>query len=356
MLREGLRQNQQQSKAAMKKQSQKVTITTIAEKAGCSITTVSFVLNGRAREMGISERLEKEVRATVEELHYLPNEMARGLRTRKSNVIGVIFLHLINDWASHVVKGIRGVMRPNNYFPVITVNDYNEEVERREIESLVQRRVDAILCEPMLNADTYQFIQRNRVPLVFIGTTPSNMSNVSYVAWDTFSAAQCATRHLVQTGRKRIAFLNWDDPRETFTSRLDGFRETMRESGLEVRPDWVHSIQPFASPDSIIQRLFSTRPESRPDAVFAAVDLLAAQTMGAFDSMGIRLPEDCALLTLGSAPASAHPRIGLTSVEDPGEEMGEEAARIALQLIGSPDTPPVRKIITKNNLIIRKTA
>ena len=157
------------------------TLAQIAAKVGCSTATISYVLNGKGPENGISEETVQQVEKTLSQMGYMRNAVASSLRTQKSNVIGVIFLHLQNDFAHFAVKGIRSVLLPAGYFPRITTNDYCSDVEKREIQSLLERQVEAIICEPMLDKANYKEIQRYHKPLVFLGNKLDNMPNVSYV-------------------------------------------------------------------------------------------------------------------------------------------------------------------------------
>lgn len=335
-----------------------MTITKIAERAQCSIAAVSFVLNGKDRQMGISAELSKRISKIARENNYVPNAIARGLRTKKSNVVGVIFLHLMNDWAGRALIGIRSVFCPENYSPIITVNDYCEKVEKREIQALMQRQVDAIICEPMMNKEIYEFIQHRQIPLVFLGNTLEGMPKANYVGWDTRNAARTATEYLIKSGRKRIACLNWNDPRATFTERHEGYRQALAEGGVREIPDFYRTLTPFESPEATLQDLFDPAKDakSRPDAILATVDSMALQVLDALDHMGLRLPDNVALITLGDGPGCGLPRVGLSTVGGPKEEMGVEAARIALTLIHDPKSGPMQRVIRTNQLILRQTA
>ncbi|HBF34859.1 TPA: hypothetical protein DDW35_09895 [Candidatus Sumerlaeota bacterium] len=333
--------------------SAKPTITCVAKKAGCSITTVSFVLNGKGDEMGIGEEMQKRVREAAEQLNY--PTVTRGIRTRKSYLIGVMFLHLMNNYANDVLRGIRTSVCPRRYCPLVTVNDYSESVAHNEVQMLLQKQVDAILCEPVLNSKTYQLIQAHHVPSVFMGIPPKHFTDCNFVSWNTRAAACTATQHLIKSGRKRIAFLNWSDPSDAFAVRQAGYQDALEAHGLGTHPHHYAVTAPFESPEKALRAMFSGAPSKRPDAVMTAISPLGIQALGILENMGLHVPDDVAIMSMGRGPSQGLPRIGLSTVVGPRATLGEEAARIALQLINSPEHPPIQRWIESNELLLLKT-
>lgn len=332
----------------------RVTIATVAERAKCSVATVSLVLNGKAIEHGINGNTAQRVAQAAAELHYVPNETARSLQRRKSGVIGVIFLHLRNDFAENIMRGINNVLRNEKYIPFITSHGEDARVERSEIHKLLTRQVEAIICEPLLDDKSYKHILSSRVPLVVLGSSLDAIPKASYVTWDTFSAARASVQHLVNTGRRRIGFLSEVDPRTTFTDRHKGYVQGMYDAGLDMVPEHVGWVSAEHSLSSVITQMFENRAKA-PDGILAATDDLAIKTMGNIEAMGLRVPEDVALVGMGGGPLCSHPRISLTTACAPMEEMGQQSAAIALGLARNPDTKASHRVIVYNHIAVRRS-
>ena len=152
--------------------------------------------------------------------------------------------------------------------------------------------------------------------------------------------------------------INWDDPRATFSDRYKGYCEALRKADIKVARYLYNEIAPFESPKKVIEQLFGLENKKRPDAIFCAVDVIALQVMDLLAQKGIKIPDDVALIGMGEGPLSSHPLIGLTTVGGGNirEKFGVEAAKIALKMIDNPTRPPIHKVITQNELNIRKTA
>ncbi|MEL6739692.1 MAG: LacI family DNA-binding transcriptional regulator, partial [Planctomycetota bacterium] len=154
-----------------------VTVRRIAEEAGVSPTTVSLVLNGRGAKHRIAEPTIARVKDAARLLQYTPNDLARSLRKQSTGAIGVVFPHLLNDWAHHVMAGVSSVFDTANLVPLIVAHRGQLEREEAELNMLVRRRVDGVLCNPTHgDVERYRFVERQGVPLVFLGDAPDALA------------------------------------------------------------------------------------------------------------------------------------------------------------------------------------
>ncbi|MCX7013274.1 MAG: LacI family DNA-binding transcriptional regulator [Candidatus Sumerlaeota bacterium] len=330
-----------------------VTIATVAKEAGVAPTTVSCILNGKAQDLGLAERTVQRVLAIADRLHYLPNETARSLRRQRSATVGVLFPHLRDEWADRVVAGMREVLDPADYVPLIAVHRFNTEWERSEIKALLERRIEALICMPLTeDAERYEQVVNRGVPLIFLGDTLESTPRANYVAWDTEAAARRAVRCLIEAGRRRVAFLGWGLRRPFITARYLAYRQTLKEAGLELRDEWAAFFPLDESPAfqseeiivSAIQRMFD-RNRRRPDAVFASSDMLNIEALKALRNIGLRIPEDVAMATLSAQPLLAHLLFGVSVVPVPTLELGREVARVALELLSHPENAPIQRVV-----------
>lgn len=330
-----------------------VTAATVARSAGVSITTVSFVLNGRAAEHGIAKETVKSVTEIARRLNYVPNGLARSLRHQHTKAIGVIFSHLKNDWAHRIMEGVYSVLDPAEYVPLIVSHREDAQREAREIDSFVARRVDGILCNPLReNLDPYRRLLKRGVPLTFFSDTFDSMPQVSFSAWDPDELGM-AVRHLIESGSRRIAYLGLADNRRMAAARRQVFEKTLRQHGLAVEDKWVVHAPLSARYERVIAKLFAS--QDRPDGVFALYADIAVSVVDTLQSLGLRVPLDVQVAALGNGPMIGPHGYDITRVDAPVEREGEEAARALLGLIADPKIDPVHKLIRGGHLIPGKT-
>jgi len=330
-----------------------VSIATIAEEAGLAPATVSFILNGHAKRHGIADKTARRVLRIAEKLHYVPNEAARSIRRQGTRTLGVLFAHFRHECADQVVDGMHGPLRRSGYVPFIAVHRFNSEWERREVLSLVERGVEALISVPLAeDTANYEPALRHGVPLVFLGDTVEHLPEANYVAWDAGGAVAETVRYMIQTGRRRIAFLGWDLQRPFVKARHRAYCTTLAEAGVEVNEEWQALLPTSESRKyragqavaTALRKMFSGG-RARPDAVVASGDTLDTDALAALKDMGYRVPEDVSLASVSTLPLISHPSIGLPRVPVPSREIGRVAARTALELIRNPSAAPIQRVV-----------
>lgn len=182
------------------------------------------------------------------------------------------------------------------------------------------------------------------------------LPEASYAAWDSGEAAKVAIRHLLASGRRRIAFVG-PDPRMTMTkARYQAYCDCLDEAGLPLREEWVVWARSGEIPRDAVARLVSQNAASAPDALFVVNDGLALPLLETLTKAGVQIPGQIAVVSMGDLLASGHETIGLTSMREPCEELGEALAGAALTLIRKPNTKPLHLLIPGYTLARRKTA
>jgi len=339
--------------------SQSVTIAEVAQRASVSVTTVSIVVRGLDKERRISAETAGRVRAAVEELNYVPNRFARNLRLRRTGMIGVVMTNLRADWAETVMGGMLEVFRPREHTPFVAIHHFDAQLAHKELLACLQRRDEGVICQPMPGErKLYEQLWLAGLPVIFLGDRPEDVPEVSFVGWDSGAAARIAVEHLVETGRRRIAFIGVDYPMRMTRGRYQAYVDVLREAGLPARAEWTAKApMDWSLPrivDWSLDRLFASGPE-RPDAIFALNDGIALPLLEAMDARGITVPEDVAVIGMGDLPMTGHRGIGLSTVREPCAEMGREAAQLMLDLIANPDIGPVQRLIPGRELKVRRT-
>jgi LacI family transcriptional regulator len=336
--------------------SKPVTITALARHLNLAIATVSYALNGRGPEMKIAEATIKRVREAADELGYQPNFFAHNLRRQKTDTIGVVFADLEENWAHRILKGMVSVFDPVGYTPLLSVHFWEKEREAREIQSFLQRKVDALICFPQpSNRDLYRQLIAQKKKLLLLGDTLPDLPEANYVAWNSGEAAATVVRHLIATGRKRIAFIG-PDHRTTMTlARHQAYCDCLAEAGLPVRPEWIVWEKSGSVPIERVESLL-TGPGEKPDALFVVNDGLALPLLEALDRMKISIPDQVAIASMGELSHSSHSGISLTSVHEPCEELGAELAKAALALIEQKDAEAIQELVDGNMLSVRRSS
>ncbi|MCA9892248.1 MAG: LacI family DNA-binding transcriptional regulator [Anaerolineae bacterium] len=316
-----------------------VTLDDVAQEAGVSRKTVSRVINANGY---VSEITRQRVEKAVEKLDYRPNLLARSLASDRSTVIGIIIPSIANRYFSQVIAGIESVAQENAY-SVLLLNSYGDmNRERDALHLLEEHRVDGLVYNtPCLAvADLKDMLQRQKAS-VMIGHDPiGDLSGVVNV--DIYSAMIEAVQHLVDVGRRRIAYIKPDaDQRYPHRKRLEGLQQGLRNLHLDTEPLLVEAIgRDIEETSDRVEDWLRTQPDV--DAIICYNDEHAFATIEACDRLGYRIPEDIAVVGFDDISLSRIQRISLTTFHIPRFEVGATAARILFERIGGNfDTPEV---------------
>lgn len=335
-----------------------VTVQDLAEILGLSRATVGFVLSGQAEKLRIAPATAKRVLDAAAEHHYVPNPHARSLRTRRTGMIGVIVPSLDLDWAETLLRGMDKVFDETEYVPFLARHYFNAERNRKELLSALQRRDEGLIAFPLPDCDElYRSFSASGIPLVLLAEEMPGLNDISSVVWDSETAAEAAVRHLVETGRRSIAFFGMDYPGLGTLHRFKAYCRVLRECGLELRESWIARPPvplPVGEVNRVLERWFSDRRDV-PDAVFALNDAIALMVMEVLEEMGLSIPGDVALIGIQDLMLSSRRAVGLSTVAEPVEAMGEEAARLMLELISGKTKAPARRVIPSGGVIARRS-
>lgn len=346
----------------------------IAEHLGISKTTVGYVLSGQAKRRRVADETTKKILDTAKELNYVPHLWARNLARKRTGVIGMVIGGFEYNWAADVYDGVLPVLEENGYLPMTAIHMWDAERNARELRINMARRDEGIICQPLPQClEAYKNIVKSGVPLVFICDTLKEMPNANYVAWDCAPAARLAVTHLIKTGRKRIGFIGSTlIQTQLVMNRLEAYQKTLWDAGLLcdknfiqwypspslVRYDWTHDQESAeaASEDTEIKSFLKNFIESnKVDALFFPHDSLALRIYKVFQKMGVRVPDDIALMGMGDTPLSGNFGVGLSTIREPLFQIGTEAANVIIELIRNPRQGPIQRLISGNELKIRNT-
>ncbi|WP_052702879.1 LacI family DNA-binding transcriptional regulator [Paenibacillus beijingensis] len=306
----------------------------IAKAAGVSVSTVSKALNGYS---DVKKKTRELVLNVAKELDYLPNVMARGLITKKSNTIGIFFGDQQNSgfdypFFSDLIRSIKDTAGAAGYDILIFANQKRSTSSYKTI--CYEKGVDGVIL--ILTGD--QRADENirelheSLPTVYIDSVSHKFNNVNFVESDNLTAAAEAVEHLIQLGHTKILKLAGDDVAKASYDRVEGYKKALQKHGLEVNNDLiVYGEFSKEKAYQLTKRAFSKH--NGITAVFSSSDMMAFGAIEALRDLGLRVPEDIAVVGFDDLDQSRLFDPPLTTVHQQRYKMGETAAKILLQLI-----------------------
>jgi LacI family transcriptional regulator len=327
------------------------TMRDVARLAEVSVATVSAVANGTAV---VSPKRAERVRKAMEALDFHADQIARSLKTGRTQVVGMILPDVTNPFYPEVIVGAEEIAREARYSVMLCNANEDPQQEQQQLNTLFSHRVDGVLIACSDPAISFDRLMRRRFPIVCFDRIPPGFQGDT-AATDNFHGAYDATRHLIELGHERIAILAGRTSLSTHSSRLEGFRRAMADADLPVRDEfcWPGGMQTHAGYD-VGRQLFGLR--KKPTAVFCTNNKLLLGFVRAMGEAGIRCPGDISLVGFDDFTwtENFHPR--LSTVAQPARELGRRAMQLLIErLENNVDDFPSRHIILKQELRVRES-
>jgi LacI family transcriptional regulator len=329
------------------------TLKTVAERSGTSVTTVSRVLNGIAREHNIPDATSQRVRLAAAALNFSPDPVARGLRLRKTGTIGVIVPDIANHFFASVVKAISVAADAVGRSILLCDSMEDTEKEIKVLDVLLRRRVDGLLLAPVGQACGHlkDLESSASVPTVLVDRWFPELT-VPHVGSDNVQGSRDAIEYLITLGHRRIAFLAGHAASKPDEDRRAGYRDALRHHGIPYDPNLVVPDPDLHHPGrgGIRELLSRTRDFT---AVFAVSSHIG---IGAFEALrvaGIRVPDDVSLLNFDEQPYSRLLAVPMTTVEHDHREIGRLALEMLCERINRPSAAIPESVLVPTRLVPR---
>lgn len=332
-----------------------VTIYDIAEALNISASTVSRGLKDHPL---IKKETKEKILLTAREMGYQQNTFASNLRKNSSNTIGVVVPRLDSYFMSKVISGIEMIANQNGYNLIINQSEESGKKEIACVETMYNSRVDGLLVSLASDTENISHLDlfyRKRIPLVFFDRIASHKQSVSILI-DNFQAAYEATAHLANQGCKRIMHIGGNLSRNVYSDRYKGYLKALEEYGLDVNEElvFIHDLNE-ESGHLAVEKILSMK--YRPDAVFASNDTTAVSVICSLKQKGLKVPEDFAVAGFNNDPLSRVVDPNLTTIDYPGKEMGEIAAKTLIdQIKNKKSSSDLNPVFLKHELIIRNSS
>lgn len=312
---------------------EQATIKDIAKELNVSSSTVSRALKDYP---GISSETKRKVKEVAERLNYRPNAIALSLRKSRSFTIGVIIPEVVHFFFSTVISGIEEVAYSRGYNVILTQTNEKLDRERSSIDTMLSNQIDGFLVSFSKETTDFAHFQKlldQGFPIVFFDRMP-NLPQAINVMVDDYQGAYEATKHLIQQGYKNIVHLAGPSKLKISKERERGYTDALLKHGLEVKPENIVecSVGTDVEGNKIVSGLLKNLPE-KPDAFFANNDMAAVGAMMATKEAGLNVPEDVGIVGFSNWQFCAMINPSLTSVAQPGYEMGVKATDMLLDVI-----------------------
>ncbi len=333
-----------------------LTMKDIARELGISVATVSRALNDSPR---ISPERRQQIQQYAREHNFTPNVLAESLRhsrVQPQKVIGVIVPEFTHYYFSSILTGIEEAASARGYYLMVALSDERYEREARICEQFHRQKVCGVIVSQAKDTKDYSHFQKlidSGIPLVFYDRICTGV-NASRVTVDDYMGAFNAVTHLIETGCRRIAFYGSPMQLEISKNRYNGYKDALLQHGMQIDEAIISVCDNRADAELITPRLLAL--DTPPDGFFAVNDDTAIGILYTVKHAGLRVPDDVSIcgFTNGQRAVACDPM--LTTVEQRGHRVGEEAADILIDKVeGLSPLDKVEKRVVRTRLVIRGT-
>ncbi|HEX9973551.1 MAG TPA: LacI family DNA-binding transcriptional regulator [bacterium] len=318
-----------------------ITIKDIAKLANVAPSTVSKALNDRR---DVSEKTKKKILEIAHEHNFSPNAFGKGLKSRTTENIGVIFCREVqplssNPFYSKVLEGIEAEIAINDYNLVL---HFLPEENSNDIPKMIrERQVDGLILVGVIKQLYIEKIKESNIPIVLIDPKIT-VSHCNQVLIDNEHGAFAAIQYLISHGHKKIAFISGDLSRLSFKQRYDGYLKALRFNKITLNENYVQTGGLENGYEHVSQLLAL---KDKPTALFAANDINAIHGYKAIQEQNLKIPDDMSIIGFDDIDLAKYATPTLTTVRVYKEELGSIGVRMLLQIINGENTTPVTTIV-----------
>ncbi|WP_262245362.1 LacI family DNA-binding transcriptional regulator [Parapedobacter soli] len=327
----------------------KILISDIARDLGVSVTTISFILNGKAKEKRISEGLTKRVLEHVQKVGYKPNELAKSLRTGKTKIIGLVIEDISNPFFANIARLIEAKAYSRGYRIIYCSTDNQPDKAVELIQLFRDRHVDGYIITPSEGVrDTIASLLNSQLPVVLFDRYIPGL-DASHVITDNVRGAYDATAHLAQQGYRRIAMVTLYSSQTQMRDRMDGYMRAI--DSYQLQP-YVKKVNLGDNEQTAIADFHSFLVDQQPDAIFFATNYLAIAGLKALKQYKLPFPavvsyDDHTLFKLFTPT--------ITAVSQPIEAIAGEVINILLNQLDGKEKGS-KQVVLPSELVIRESS
>jgi LacI family transcriptional regulator len=331
-----------------------ITIYDIARELNISASTVS---RGLRNHTSIRKDTRRRIISKAQELGYQHNTFASSLRKKSTHTIGLVLPRLDSYFQSTVISGIEKVAKNKGYNLIISQSEENMAKEVTCLSTMFNSRVDGLLFSLAYDTDNLDHLDvfvNKGIPVVFFDRVWEQPDYINIVI-DNFKAGYEVTEHLIDQGCRRIMHMGGDLRRNVYRDRYNGYKKALKDHGIPFNEDLLLiGRMDQQGADELVDRMMAKDP--LPDGVFASNDATAVAVICRLKIAGIRVPEKVCVAGFNNMPISTVIDPNLTTVDYPGQEMGEVAASTLINILNNQSSLSLNTIVLKHELIIRASS
>lgn len=323
----------------------------VAALAQVSPITVSRVLNSPDT---VSPATRARVEAAIEELGYVPNQIARSLRSNRTNTLALVLTDITNPFWTSVARSVEDAASAQGFNVILCNTDESQTKQEEYLSVLLRKRVDGYLLVPARSeASAVESILRQKAPVVVLDRRVPGAA-VDVVRSDSEAGVYELTSHLIGLGHRQIAMLSGPAVVSTAQERVDGYRRALHEAGLAVEERWIRVGEFTVESGYAMARLLLTETEL-PTALLGANNFVALGAMRAIREAGLRIPTDISVVCVDDIPDWLVGEPFLTVAAQSPYEVGRQATELLLRQIREPGVHPAQEILLPTELIVRRS-
>jgi len=330
------------------------TLQRIAEQLSVSVTTVSRVLSGQAERYRISQTTEQAVKKLAREYSFVPNQLARSLRLKKTSTIGLVIPDISNPFFASIARQVALGTRKHGYSVILCDSQDLEEQEKEALILLESRHVEGVILSPVgLRADHLLRLGKGPLPLVLIDRYFPN-TDLPYVSSDNLNGAYEAVEFLIENGHHNIACLQGLRGTAPNELRVRGYKNALTAHQIPVNESLVVGDS-FTEQSGYIETKLLLRSPHKITAILALSNLNALGAIRALTEERLSVPQDISIIAFDDTPYSSYLATPMTTVAQPFSEIGDVAVKLLFDQIHSPQTKNKGGILLPIKLIHRKS-
>ncbi len=309
----------------------KETLSSIANRTGYSVATVSRVLNGVAAKYRISEKAQKTIIKEAHRCNYSPNVIARNLRTNRSNTIGLILPSVANPYFADLSSAIISEANKNGYTTIVADSLENEDNQKANVAMLISRRVDGIIAAPCgSDPELFEEIYKSDIPIILVDRYFKG-SHLPYVTTNNYSGGLLATNYLIRNGHRNIVCIQGATNSEPNHKRVEGYLEALRKAGCENEA--LVTGNEFSLQNGYVETKALLKTGQHPTAILALSNTIGLGVIKAIREEGLSIPEDISLVSYDNNIYMDYLVPSVTRISQPVEDMARHAARLLFDSI-----------------------
>lgn len=330
------------------------TLQCIAAQSGVSVTTISRVLSGQAGRYRISKATEAAVRKIAKEVNFVPNQLARGLRLKKTLKIGLIIPDVSNPFFAGVARQVTLGARKHEYSVVLCDSQDNIDLEMRSLALLQSQHAEGVVLCPV--GQSSQHLSRfvgGKLPIVLVDRFFPDLP-LPYVSSDNVRGAREATEHLLDNGHRHIACLQGLAGTSPNDCRIQGYREALNKHQIHFDKNLVVGDS-FTEQSGYIETKLLLRNQPQVTAVLALSNLNALGAIRALAEEKRSIPDDMSIVSFDDPPYAAYLATPMTSIAQTYSEMGDVAVKLLFDQMQSTRSQSSGGILLPTSLVTRKS-